>query len=300
MKKLLVSSVYYDNPESPHTNKEWFKLQKKFIKENTNNFDFHIYLNNVKDRKIYKDVKIIGETKKRFENGTLSHRYCIRAIFDYFRKNKNKYDCFLLLDSDCFPIRKGWLFDLRNIIREKGYKFASVVRYENGETYPHPSAMLIPNEFIDEDLFQWPDTINTEGSDNLLEGNKIKDTGSANSFWRHGFMIGHPLTRTNVINLHPIYAGIYGDMFYHHGLGSRVSLKTSGVVEPKTAYRSKSYWEHHGKQFYKDVTVLFDLIMKSPQKFISNLRGNTLLKADNFNSYFELSSTGLQTQLVIV
>ena len=34
----------------------------------------------------------------------------------------------------------------------------------------------------------------------------------------------HSLLRSNVVNLHPVFFGIYGDLVYHHGAGSRKSL----------------------------------------------------------------------------
>ena len=40
-----------------------------------------------------------------------------------------------------------------------------------------------------------------------------------------------PLFRSNVRNFHPILGGLYGDLLYHHGAGSRRALFW-GVPDP--------------------------------------------------------------------
>jgi hypothetical protein len=74
----------------------------------------------------------------------------------------------------------------------------------------------------------------------------------------------YPLLKTNYISPHPVYASIYGDIFYHHCAGSR----GAGV-------RCAGYYQHmitlpQQKKIYNKVT---QQLRKNPKKFIDALRG---------------------------
>lgn len=275
MKKLLIASTYYDNPKAPNSNKIWLKLQNHFFEKFCPSYDFAVYLNGVKNKAMFDDYTVIGANDGPIEPGKdaiASHRAALRETISYFKATPG-YEAYCILDSDCFPIRRGWYYELNNILIERGKKFAAVVRFENGETFPHPCAILIPKEFIQEDLIRFPaDDMTTHM--NIIDGSPIRDTGSCNSFYdKEGKFVGHPLVRTNVVNVHPIFAGIYGDTFYHHGLGSRCKNKNDKIIEPVKTYRTKNYWGYHGRGFFNDVSTLFDLISEQPENFIRRLRG---------------------------
>jgi len=289
MKNILIASTYYQNISGKRSftpNDTWLSLQTKFISKNTGDYDFGVYLNTIKNKSLFRNCIIIGQNDERVKDGRLSHRNGLRASINYFREHHLEYDAFCILDSDCFPIRKGWVKDLKKIVRDKNLKFAAIMRLENGEMFPHPSGIFIPREHIFEDIFHFPPEMGTEDYKNIVDGTPIADTGSAMTFWENGNLIGHPLVRSNVINLHPLYAGIYGDMLYHHGLGSRVKNNGGRGQEPGESYRSKPYWNLHGKHYCQDFNTLFQLIMKTPQKFIDNLRGEDLIRSNNFMKYF--------------
>ncbi len=290
MKNVLIASTYYENCSGKNIlipNEVWLDLQTKFIKKNTNNYDFAVFLNTVKNKSLFKDCIIIGENNVATHDGRLSHRKGLRASIEYFRQHQSEYDAFCILDCDCFPIRKGWIKDIKKILRDKKLKFAAIVRLENGEDFPHPSGIIIPSEHINEDIFHFPTSVDYFACKNIIDGTPISDTGSNMTFWApNEELMGHPLVRSNVINLHPVYAGIYGDMLYHHGLGSRVKNNAGVVVEPDKSYRSRHYWHIHGKHYCQDFGLLFDMIKESPQKFIDNLRGEELIKSNKFMTYF--------------
>jgi hypothetical protein len=271
MKKVLIASTYYESHKSPDSNKIWLRLQDQFIESNTASYDFAVYLNGVKDKELYKKYEIVGINDDPPKESILSHRSALRAIIDFFKSSPG-YESYCILDSDCFPVRKGWYYDLHNIVIERGKKFAAVVRFENGETFPHPCAMLIPADYLYEGIIDFSDDDLTAHS-NIIDGTPIRDTGSCNSFYAGSQFVGHPLVRTNAVNAHPIFAGIYGDLFYHHGLGSRCRHKDDRMVEPANTYRTKNYWGYHGKSFFNDVSTLFDMIADQPDEFINRLRG---------------------------
>jgi len=290
MKNVLIASTYFES-KGENANDVWFKLQKKFIQDNTINYDFAVYLNMVSNRKIFKDCIIIGENDTPNTSPSLSHRIGLRASIDFFRENRNHYDTFCILDSDCFPVRKGWLKDTKQKLRENNLKFAAVLRLENGELFPHPSGIIIPREFIEEDIFAFPDNFDNTPTDvvdntkNVINGNTMHDTGTNMTFWDNdGKLQGYPLVRSNVWNLHPLYAGIYGDIFYHNGFGSRFK------AEPDNLFRTKTYWDLHRPNSKKDFSSLFEGLKKSPQKFIEKLRGeNKPTKFDLTNKTYDFN-----------
>jgi hypothetical protein len=116
----------------------------------------------------------------------------------------------------------------------------SIRRDENdGDIQPHPSFCATTAIFwkkIDGDWspgHTWKnnsDQIVTDTGGNLLE--KLK---------------GHkwyPMLRTNDINLHPLFFGIYSDIIYHHGAGfrspvSRVDLKNE--FDPVSYMQTRQY-----------------------------------------------------------
>ena len=239
MKRLLISTVYCPS----ELNKHWLTLQKKFIEQNTNNYDFKIYLNRIKNDKLFENEDILGEAHV---NGHISeqHATCLLDMVEKFKKTDHDY--YLILDSDCFPIYKNWLLHL---IEKMGNKtVAAVVRTENLTPFPHPAAMLIKRSALFEDWFNVAISHQKNMADvpvydpcMLIPLDKI-----------------HPMIRTNAKNYHPIFAGIYNYMFYHHGCGSRNSH-----------YHTSSY--HWGYPETHTSDSLFEIMISNPQDFFKDL-----------------------------
>jgi hypothetical protein len=309
MKNCLIASVYFEDPKVPSMNMHWLKLQKLFIKKYTSNYDFVVYPNNLHGLGFLKEVTLVGNNPKTLKSEVIadkqisegidkkttseektvvekestlrhlqSHGTALEFLIKYFIEKKNEYSCFCILDSDCFPIRRRWIKFLKYVLKHNNLKFAAISRYENGEMFPHPSGIFILSEYVDENLFKFPaSSVVAEQPKvtNLLFSDKfpvITDTGSANSFWQDGKFVGYPLVRSNVINLHPLLSGIYGDIFYHHGRGGRVRIKNF-------RFRSKDYWPLHSKFLIEqDEYMLFSMLVSQPEKFIDKLRGIELLR----------------------
>jgi hypothetical protein len=69
----------------------------------------------------------------------------------------------------------------------------------------------------------------------------------------------YPLMRSNVYSPHPIFAGIYHDMFYHHG-----SMPTRATT--------KGYFDHHINDHEKIEKDLYDRLRDNPRGFINHIR----------------------------
>lgn len=122
-------------------------------------------------------------------------------------------DLLLFIDGDAFPIapiRSSLLGDTH---------LAAVRRDENlGDPQPHPCFCLTTVGYWTEIEGDWRmghtwtnhsgETVSDAGGNllGILEGRRED--------WR-------PLLRSNRINLHPLWFGIYADVVYHHGAGFR-------------------------------------------------------------------------------
>lgn len=122
-------------------------------------------------------------------------------------------DLLLFIDGDAFPVAPITA-DLLG-----GRPLAAVRRDENlGDPQPHPCFCLTTVETwaaIGGDWREGPTWINAQGDEvsdvgaRLLEALRVSGTP-----WR-------PLLRTNTVDLHPLWFGVYGDVVYHHGAGFR-------------------------------------------------------------------------------
>jgi len=247
MKPLLVGSVFGPTVR----NKVWLKLQQQFLKKTTDSFDYVAYLNNA-DRDLFSEVKVIGYSTTEWKGNLHPHANALNRILSYFRKHPYRY--YLILDSDCFPVTRGWLNMLTSQMEVGGWKIAAPIRTENLDLFPHPCAFFINGEAIHDLAIDFkPKSIK-----NLL-GWGAWDPGTAIPLEKC-----FPLLRSNVYNPHPLFAGIYHDLFYHHACGSRVPhsrLLRSGYLHyriPQTAHA----------RIEKD---LYRGLIKNPSRFIKDL-----------------------------
>jgi hypothetical protein len=181
---------------------------------------------------------------------------------DVFRERK--YKNYLLLDSDCFPVKGGWLAHLDKIT--EGYGYAAPIRTENLDLFPHPSALFIKGECIHNEW--WDFKRLKENEIKSIGGGKTKDIGTGFVQEDNGKKIYFPLIRTNFVNFHPILGAIYGDTFYHHGGGSRMPF-----------FRSENYWKKVAGSHYELGQNAYKYLSKNPNKFVQMLRGTEALES---------------------
>jgi hypothetical protein len=118
------------------------------------------------------------------------------------------------LDTDSFPIRDGWLANLTGRL-DGGAWITGVWRDEMAPRirgYVHPSCLAVRRETLRELDVQFARRPKVHRVD---VGQEITNAVLAN-----GGRISR-LRRTNARNMHFLMAGIYGDLIYHHGAGSR-------------------------------------------------------------------------------
>ncbi|MHA1290888.1 MAG: hypothetical protein ACTSPB_26175, partial [Candidatus Thorarchaeota archaeon] len=233
----------------------WRKLQWKFLSENTKTeFKYYVIANNINPKLFENADGVLHLSQKGNTSFNFSHLTCIQEILGLFAAEK---DCthFLILDSDCWPIRQDWELFLADKLSSR-YQFAAPVRTENLDTFPHPSAVFFTREEL-------PD-IKIDGNVHInLVGDKVSDVSVTSDGITNNGINCYPLLKTNNCSPHPVYASIYGDIFYHHCAGSR----GAGV-------RCGDYYRHmitdqQQKKIYSKIT---DLLRKDPTEFINVLR----------------------------
>ena len=143
------------------------------------------------------------------------HYYGLKAIVDSFRETE--FEWLLILDSDAWPVRDDWFAICDKLMNEKNKLGCAAIRCENFDTFPHPCVFLAHRKVIDKGIeFKLRTQLN-------LLGEPVSDLATNYADFDTDFL---PLIRTNRTNFHPLFGGIYGHLFYHHGAGSRVADNT--------------------------------------------------------------------------
>jgi hypothetical protein len=135
-------------------------------------------------------------------------------------------DVLVFLDGDAFPIAP---LDepLRAFLAAR--PLAAIRRDENGDVQPHPSFCATTIGGWRELGGDWSKGDrtwkNAQGDDVTDVGAKVlKALEQKGADWT-------PVLRTNVVDLHPVLFGVYGDLIYHHGGGFRASYTRADDAE---------------------------------------------------------------------
>lgn len=141
------------------------------------------------------------------------HPEKLNRLAEIAREDASADDLLLFVDGDAFPIAPVGPEVLQ------GLALAAVRRDENaGDCQPHPSFCLTTVGFwfdVGGDWrrgYKWTASTGDQVTD--VGGNLLGILREADVAWR-------PLLRSNVVDLDPIFFGIYGDVAYHHGAGFR-------------------------------------------------------------------------------
>jgi hypothetical protein len=249
MKDLLVASVFIDSPR----NKTWLSLQRDFLQKTTSSFDHAVYLNHCPWSDSFDGSIIIGSRPERTSTGTgklsADHGIALTAVFDYFKEHSRDYSYYLILDSDCFPVRRDWLPALVKQMKDR-HDFAAPLRSETYENFPHPCALFLKGASLERPwIFELRSATNWLGKPIIDIGCGLPTAG-----W-------FPLLRTNVYNPHPVFAAIYKHFFYHHGSGSR-----------KPKFKDYRYYDHI-EDHEKVEAELYSRLETNPWKLIAELMG---------------------------
>lgn len=237
---LAVGSVFCGRGR----NAEWLKLQLEALDRTTAGFDHFVYLNQA-DEKLFRRSTIIGKSEEDRE-ATPSHLAGLQALCDVFRARS--YERYLILDSDCFPVRENWMTTLDGAMVASGKSFASPARVENLHLFPHPCLLYTADaQLIDFRVAEGKNFLGETFSDIACAGDEA---------------VWFPLLKTNRASLHPFLAAIYYDMFYHHGCGTRPFGMRDATIR---------YYDHLWSRC-ESAEALLDRVLTEADRFVQSLR----------------------------
>jgi hypothetical protein len=149
-------------------------------------------------------------------------------------------DPLIFIDGDAFPIAP--LDDMLESLKSEA-PLVAVRRAELGDPQPHPCFCLTTVGFwrrIGGDWHpghKWENTAGRKVTD--VGGNLLRLLDGGAIAWR-------ALERSNTVNLHPLYFGVYGDVVYHQGggfrtaRGGRLLNNERGVPEARATNRARA------------------------------------------------------------
>ncbi len=144
-------------------------------------------------------------------------------------------DLIIFLDGDAFPIADP-MPTVRRALEETS--LVAVRRDENtGDKQPHPCFCVVTVaewERLHGDWSHggcWPGPKGEPVTD--VGGNLYRSLERSGTPWT-------PLLRTNRVNLHPVWFGIYANIVYHHGSGFRRAMSRVDLVnKPRLSKRGR-------------------------------------------------------------
>jgi hypothetical protein len=271
MKKIIIGSVFAN--DSPQQQK-WLDLQLNFLKATTEDFDHVVVVSEgLTNDYFQKKTKVLVPFDKS-PKSSFAHLAGLNILLSHFKDCEEKYENFLFIDSDAFPIKKSWINFLLNKMKKKDffddpktgniiplkhkskyYEIASILRSENLETRLHASVLFARKDALSKLNFD----IGIVGND--LLGNSERDVFIP-VYQKELRDFAFPLIRTNKKNIHPVACGVYFDMFYHHccGSGRKFSLRSndyfSGFIKNRESFLPAT-----------------EKLMKNPFGFVNELAG---------------------------
>jgi hypothetical protein len=264
VKKLLVGSVYIPDDR----NEFWLRLQLHYLKRFVGDFD-HVVFSNRAVTSVFRESTVIGSIPAELGFQWGEYGRAMDSLMTYFAASDN-YEYYLVLDPDAFPFKPQWVDELAELMRARpefeivDRRFAAPVRCENLDTFPHGCAFFAERDWLKTNVGRlgWADVPTT----NLL-GVACKDATLVDqtiAFDPNGKQIWLPLLRTNSVNFHPIIGAVYGDIFYHHGAGSRPPRFRAVSHGAYDNFADQSVTDRRGAE-------MFDALQRDPSAYLKTL-----------------------------
>ncbi|HVA03638.1 MAG TPA: hypothetical protein VMU64_07790 [Acidimicrobiales bacterium] len=202
------------------TSARWIDLQLAFLRRHMGEpFKVYANLQNVPPghaEKFDRVITILGD-----------HAGKLNLLAGEIVADADPDDIVIFLDGDAFPIA-----DPMPCVR-KGLETSTLVAVRRDENVtdrqPHPSFCAIRVRDWERLHGDWSQGYPWEAADGRpttdVGGNLLRALERAGDRWT-------PLLRSNRVNLHPLWFGVYGDIVYHHGAGFRWAVGRVDLVNP--------------------------------------------------------------------
>jgi hypothetical protein len=156
------------------------------------------------------------------------------------------------LDSDAFPVRDDWL---QLTLARIGYgsPVVAVQRIENGDRHSDRCFLVYSRAGFRRHAFDFSRV------------GRVDSGGGISAELEAGRFAWHPMRRSNAHDYHPLIGGIYGDLIYHHGAGSR---------EPRFRMNA-GLWDAatHWRREQATHRILMGRLFDRSDDFLAELRG---------------------------
>jgi hypothetical protein len=196
-------------------NEEWIETQLDYLSRHIDRpYRVYAFLNGI-DPAAYKEKFFYVSTEDIRSHAVklnlLADMACLAA--------EGPDDWLIFIDSDAFPIADVVEYAERRL---RDYPLLAVRRDENlGDPQPHPCFCITTVGFwkgMEGDWksgYRWKNSIGRMVTD--VGGNLLEKLQQRHIQWL-------PMLRSNKLDLHPVFFGIYDGLVYHHGAGSRKKL----------------------------------------------------------------------------
>ena len=218
-----------------HLGDKWIDIQKKqierFISEpykvyarlgDQPGLDGWKYEKDVQNGKYIDTTVVYDKHKDKFDGAIPGSQHWVHSmgkLLDYLMINQElkPTDTILILDSDAFPISP-----MTDFLEKTLEKYPLVSAQEPMHEWDRDPLYLIPHPMFL--AFKAKHILEDKLTNHLREFVQDK-----NNNWWGGILLWlvendykyYALKRSNKVNVHPLYFGIYEDMIYHHWAGSR-------------------------------------------------------------------------------
>ena len=252
-------------------NDYWVDLQvesfKKHIKVPYKSYAIfsHMTSDVYEKRKDYYDYFEVREKGRHIHKGGNYHPTDgNRHIFPVIKQNLKPEDIVIRIDSDAFFI-DDITDEFVNKVQDKKFIAIHEPQHEWDLNYraPHPAFYAFRGEYLNQRLDLAMGEMSEDGHSNWW-GLLIKWFKESNVDW-------YALERSNKINLHSLYFGIYDDLVYHHYAGSRDRITRVDRKKAKELNVELTEIMDENHLIDKDVR---EQLSQQPESFIEYLKGN--------------------------
>jgi len=213
----------------------WIELCLRQIERHTHGWDYRVFVydnthlaSHRRAMRRHERVRVLpgepvatlGRLAARVPGGQLARafeRTHPGALDHLARGVASGFDYLVTLDNDSFPVREDWLATLVDACRA-GAAVSGVYRDEMAPEiapFVHVSGLCARTSELLELGVSFGRHASPEHEHNQDVGQRITF-----EFAQRGREIA-PLRRSNAVNYHFLLGGLYGDVIYHHGAGSR-------------------------------------------------------------------------------
>lgn len=199
----------------------WVEIQCRYFAKSLKNTPYHLYafLNGINPEPYRGKFKYISTEP------IVAHITKLNLLADEICRVGNPDDIIIFIDGDAFPVEDFVPFVTEQL---KNYPLVAIQRLENeGDPQPHPSFCATTIKFWQEIQGDWSKGPKWQTN----AGIKRSDTGGV--LWEKLTKAGiawKPILRSNTVNVHPLWFGLYGDLIYHHGAAFRTPYCSVDIV----------------------------------------------------------------------